>query len=120
VPTDNEDVTRQIEELPSPQKEIFQSLRELIGTRFPQLNERYAWSRPVYSVEGGGDVGYIVATKKDVNLGFDYGSKLPDPRGLLVGTGVNKRHVKIRSLDDLDLDYYASLLTEAVELARKK
>jgi len=39
---------------------------------------------------------YISAQKEDVNLGFYYGAELPDPDGLLKGTGKRLRHVKIR------------------------
>jgi hypothetical protein len=39
---------------------------------------------------------YITAQKEDVNLGFYYGAELPDPEGLLHGTGKLLRHVKIR------------------------
>jgi len=36
------------------------------------------------------------AQTDDVNLGFYYGADLPDPEGLLQGTGKLLRHVKIR------------------------
>ena len=39
---------------------------------------------------------YISAQKDDVNLGFYYGAELPNPQGLLQGTGKLLRHVKIR------------------------
>jgi hypothetical protein len=39
---------------------------------------------------------YVSAQKGDVNLGFYYGAELPDPEGLLQGTGKLLRHVKIR------------------------
>jgi hypothetical protein len=39
---------------------------------------------------------YISVQKNDVNLGFYYGAELPDPEGLLQGTGKLLRHVKIR------------------------
>jgi hypothetical protein len=37
-----------------------------------------------------------------VNLGFNYGAELPDPAGLLEGTGKLFRHVKLRSAGQLD------------------
>ena len=39
---------------------------------------------------------YISAQKHYVNLGFYYGPELPDPEGLLEGTGKLLRHVKLR------------------------
>lgn len=115
MPTDNADVTRYIEDLASPHKEICEQLRALIGDAFADLDEVYAWSRPVYRSSGAG-VCYLVANKKHVNLGFDHGSKLDDPRGALAGTGVNKRHIKIRSVEELDLPYYSDLLRQAIAL----
>ncbi len=44
---------------------------------------------------------YIAFHKNHVNLGFNYGSELPDPEGLLQGPGKLLRHVKISSPEDL-------------------
>jgi hypothetical protein len=44
---------------------------------------------------------YIAPQKKHVNLGFYYGAELPDPEGMLEGTGKLLRHIKIRSREDL-------------------
>lgn len=38
---------------------------------------------------------YLMPQKDRVNLGFHRGTQLPDPDGLLEGTGTNLRHVKI-------------------------
>ncbi len=42
---------------------------------------------------------YIMPHKKWINLGFYKGATLPDPEGLMEGTGKSLRHVKIRSID---------------------
>ena len=44
---------------------------------------------------------YISVHKDHVNLGFNYGSELPDPHGLLEGSGKLLRHIRIASQDDL-------------------
>lgn len=44
---------------------------------------------------------YILPHSAWVNLGFYRGADLPDPEGLLVGTGARMRHVKVRTLDDV-------------------
>ena len=38
---------------------------------------------------------YIAVHKNHVNLGFNYGSELPDPEGLLQGPGKLLRHTKM-------------------------
>lgn len=39
---------------------------------------------------------YVNAFTKHVNLGFFYGAYLPDPAGLLEGTGKHMRHIQLR------------------------
>jgi hypothetical protein len=51
-------------------------------------------------------------------MGFHHGVDLPDPQGLLQGTGKSMRHVKIRRMDDVDLDALTALLRQALELGR--
>ena len=41
---------------------------------------------------------YVLPHASWVNLGFYKGAGLPDPAGLLEGTGAQLRHVKVRSL----------------------
>lgn len=41
---------------------------------------------------------YIAVFKARVNLGFYHGASLPDPEGLLEGTGKSLRHVKLGDL----------------------
>ena len=45
---------------------------------------------------------YIALFKKRINLGFYYGSELPDPTHLLEGTGNLLRHIKVAQLEQLD------------------
>jgi hypothetical protein len=41
---------------------------------------------------------YIAAQREYVNLGFYYGADLPDPEGLLEGTGKKLRHIKVKEV----------------------
>jgi hypothetical protein len=58
---------------------------------------------------------YIGVYKDHVNLGFNYGAELPDPEGLLQGSGKLLRHVKIADPEDLS----NSALRRLVEVASK-
>jgi hypothetical protein len=49
----------------------------------------------------------------NVNVGFFRGAELPDPHGLLEGTGKFMRHVKLRP----DRDINAAALTKLIETA---
>jgi len=51
--------------------------------------------------------GYVGVFRAHVNVGFFHGAALPDPAGLLQGTGKYMRHVKVKpdlALDELSLE----------------
>ncbi len=56
---------------------------------------------------------YIMPQAQYVNLGFYHGVGLPDPAGLLEGTGARLRHVKVRSLEDAEDAALRALVTAA-------
>lgn len=45
---------------------------------------------------------YVNVFKAHVNVGFFHGAELPDPKGLLEGTGKYMRHVKLRPEVEVD------------------
>lgn len=59
---------------------------------------------------------HVAVYAKHVNLGFNDGATLPDPLGVLTGSGARIRHVTFRTLDDVEragwIDDY--VLTAAV------
>ena len=57
---------------------------------------------------------YIGVQKSHLNLGFYHGAMLPDPNGLLEGTGKKLRHVKIHSLTATRTRALRELLRQAV------
>lgn len=86
---------------PSQVEHIARQLRELIIEIYPGVVE-VPW--PNQKIIGYG-VGpkkmsqhfcYIAAQREYVNLGFYYGADLPDPDGLLEGTGKKLRHIKVK------------------------
>jgi hypothetical protein len=54
-----------------------------------------------------------------VNLGFNFGSLLPDPDGLLRGEGKLIRHVRIARAADLDAAGVRKLVRAAIALAER-
>ncbi|MEO6458291.1 MAG: DUF1801 domain-containing protein [Chloroflexia bacterium] len=56
---------------------------------------------------------YIAPFKSYMNLGFLRGNELPDPDGLLEGTGKQLRHIKIRSIEDVERPGVIRLLVAA-------
>jgi hypothetical protein len=61
---------------------------------------------------------YVLPYKAWVNLGFYAGAELPDPEGLLEGTGARLRHVKIRSLEAAAAPAVRALIVAALQERR--
>lgn len=77
---------------------VAEGLRALVREAAPDLEERLKWGQPTYA--GQGNVCYVAVGRDHVKLGFFHGAHLPDPEGLLEGTGKAMRHVKVRSLSE--------------------
>jgi Domain of unknown function (DU1801) len=58
---------------------------------------------------------YIMGHKSHINLGFFHGIDLPDPQGMLQGTGKKLRHIKLASLDDAKRPEVRSLAKAAFD-----
>jgi hypothetical protein len=56
---------------------------------------------------------YVGAFKAHINVGFFHGAFLPDPAGLLQGTGKHMRHVKIRPGRTIDVTALEALIAAA-------
>jgi len=108
----SKEVSGYINNLPEDKKEILTALREIILSVDPSLNESLKWKQPVYTKKG--DICYIFPAGNHVNLGFYRGIELKDPKKMLEGTGKTMRHTKIRSLEDIDKEYFWELVSDAI------
>ena len=105
-------------------KEIAERLRALIVEVYPEVVE-VPW--PKQKIVGYG-VGpkkmsehfcYIGVYTAHVNLGFYYGAELPDPQGLLEGTGKKLRHIKINDSAVVDHPALRDLLQASLDERRE-
>ena len=62
----------------------------------------------------------IMPTKAGVNLGFYKATELPDPEGLLEGTGKLHRHVKLKEPGDIESPALKALLKAALEAYKQR
>lgn len=62
---------------------------------------------------------YVNAFTAHVNVGFFRGAELPDPAGLLEGTGKLMRHVKLRPEAEIDAEALTQLIEAAYEGMRR-
>lgn len=69
---------------------------------------------------GDAAFGYVNAFTAHVNVGFFRGAELPDPAGLLQGTGRFMRHVKIRPAGGIDGTALTTLIEAAYEDMRQR
>ena len=105
------------------QRPVMKRLREIVLAIHPDTCEvvRLGDRAATYGVgpkkmsEG---YAYLLPYEAWVNLGFYKGADLPDPKGLLEGTGAKMRHVKIRSLEEAERPAVRALLKAA--LAERK
>jgi hypothetical protein len=58
---------------------------------------------------------HIAVYPQHVNLGFNWGTELPDPHKLLEGTGKRTRHVTLRNLSDVKDPRLGPLLRIAIQ-----
>lgn len=101
-----------------PLRPVMRRLREIILEIHPdacevvRLGDRAATygCGPRKMIEG---YAYIMPFRAWVNLGFFRGSGLSDSQGLLEGTGVKMRHVKMRSIEDVERAGVRQLIKDA-------
>ena len=98
---------------------LAQQVRQLIKETCPHLKETVRPGRNAITYEAGERMSewllYISPFKGHVNLGFFTGTSLPDPQGLLQGTGKSLRHVKIKQLEDVQNPALRELLRAAAQ-----
>ncbi len=97
------------------------ALRELVLTEAPEAEEI------LYSVYAQvivfrlprrkrGAFCNVAAYSHHVNLVFYYGAQLPDPQGVLKGSGKQMRHIRFDSPDDLGRGFLRTCIRAAIEL----
>ena len=90
---------------------------------FPRLRKKSTrgWGVADYGLGAAGRGFMSIGPQKGyVNLYFMNGIDLPDPDGLLEGTGKNMRHVKIRRPEDLKNRSLHALVRQAARLGGKR
>jgi len=93
-------------------------LRSFVKKCVPGTNETVnAWGIPTF--ERKDPFCFFMVGKNHVTFGFHSGVSLDDPEGLLEGTGKNIRHVKLRTLDDVEQRGLKNLVQAAARLKGK-
>ena len=95
-----------------------QRLRAVLRAAQPQLEERarVGWHSINFRDPVAGFVCAIFPGADEVQLVFEHGARLPDPEGLLTGTGAQVRALRFSGPEDVDDDVVTRFLDLAVDL----
>jgi hypothetical protein len=105
--------------------ELALRLREMVLTEAPAAAEK-AFTGYVlalwYSFSGkfGDAFCHIAVYRGHVNLGFNRGAELDDPKGLLLGEGKIIRHLKVWGPDDLKRPHVRKFIRAAIKHAKER
>jgi hypothetical protein len=93
-------------------------VKELVMELCPKLRLERKWGHDWFA--GTDLVCGVFAFKQYVDVEFWRGSTLPDPSGLLEGTGTNLRHVKVHSILDTQTPSLWALIRAAGTLDQRE
>jgi hypothetical protein len=104
---------------PAELRDVAEKLRKLIKKTVKGTKESVnPWKIPTF--ESNGPMCFFTVGKYHVTFGFLRGTSLPDPAGLLEGTGKNLRHVKLRTAEDVSEPALKKLIDAAARLNKKE
>ena len=104
---------------PAELRDVAEKLRKSMKKTVKSAKESVnSWKIPTY--EFNGPMCFFMVGKYHVTFGFLRGTSLPDPAGLLEGTGKNLRHVKLRTAEDLQEPAVRKLIEAAARLNKKE
>jgi hypothetical protein len=99
-------------------QKVVRGLRNLVKTAVPGTKITVnSWGIPTFETKD--PFCFYMAGKNHVTFGFHYGTSLDDPESLLKGTGKNLRHVKLRTVDDLEKKGLRELVLAAARVEGK-
>ncbi len=104
----NKKVSEYIETAPAGQQESLETIRKLIHESVPGVSEEIKWGFPVFAKTR--DFAYLRFAKNHTTLGFYNIDKITDNENVLEGSGNTLRHVKIKSLKDINKELFAKWL----------
>ncbi|MFI5091599.1 MAG: DUF1801 domain-containing protein [Terriglobales bacterium] len=93
---------------------IVAAVRGLISECAPEARESISYGMPVYGQNK--PVAWINASKSGITLGFRQGVHFEDKYGLLQGSAKHAKHVRMKTLDDVNRPALKYYIKQAVKL----
>ena len=81
------------------------------------MREEFKWNYPAYYYNGK-RICLASGFKEHVTVELFYGARLQDAQGRIVGAGKNTRHMKLKSVKEIDTNYFVDLLQQSIELSQ--
>ena len=112
----NERVRKFLDEITVIDNEKFKTLnamREIVFNTYPKTDERIMYGGIMFSLDNE-DFGGLFVRKNHISFEFSKGFLMKDPNKFLEGSGKFRRHLKIRSKDDIRNKDVSSFVQQAV------
>ena len=95
-------------------RDIVARIRALMRESVPDASEILSYGIPAY--KGRHFLAVISPTKKDITFAFSRGAEFEDKYGLLRGVGKGSKHVKIRNVEEINLEALRYYIEQALEI----
>lgn len=95
---------------------LVQAVRTLTKQTLTSVEEEVKYGGILFSAAGV-PFGGVFAYRQHVSVEFGHGAAITDPYGLLEGAGKGRRHLKLRTLDDLNNKHLSTYLKLALKAA---
>jgi len=89
-----------IKVLDSTKYQILKKLRGIVFDNYPKVKERIMYGGIMFSLTE--DFGGVFIYENHISFEFSNGYKFDDSKNLLEGKGKYRRHLKLKSLDDIE------------------
>lgn len=99
--TETQNFIDNIKVLDNTKYQILKKLREIIFDNYPEVKERIMYGGIMFSFKE--DFAGLFVYKNHISFEFSYGYKFNDSENLLEGKGKYRRHLKLKSLDDIQI-----------------
>ncbi len=96
---------------------VTRRVRTLMRKLAPGVMEDFSYGMPVW--KGRKILAWLMPTKNDVTLGFTQGAHFQDKYGKLGGTAKQGRHIRLKSIKDVDEKVLAYYVKQALKLDKE-
>lgn len=96
--------------------QILMGLREIVFEIFPNVKERMMYGGIMLSLDN--DFGGLFVYKSHVSFEFSNGYRFRDSEKFLEGNGKFRRHLKLRSLDDIKNKNVSFFVKQVIEIGK--